>query len=512
MLKENRGIQGFASELGDNEPRFEDRPPKFQMFTIDSEINNLTKELDMLVRNNMLNEAQGIADQIDMLQQQKISIQSKLGDEQMLLDAQGSGIQNFAAGGTAAKIAMVLAAGANEGGSEKGTTLQGSSIESSDINTPDITPGNPEAIDDVQKDFNKFQESLERDTAIEFANGGIAMFADGGLMDIFKDDIFEDKDKDGLSKSVAPVYDATTGKYILNNKEYDSISDAINDTENTQEAIENKRKEEVSQQGTGIENFMPKPYGMTKSKMLGGTGASQVGIQRFRRGGMAGEVGEDYEKEYIYGDDFDEFGPGGFDINEYIKNVLGGGGGYTPPTEEELAEQQAQQRANRISQGYGGGGGSGIGGIGSYSDTRPGASISIDARDETPDAYRFYPSEVSKLYSQMKGVPFSPLVAPPKEATYVDDLQPRRIKSQLYAADGKFVDRSELITGPGGERGDKIPAMLSDGEFVVNAKAVRGMGVAAGADPEDEYQQRLEGARQMYALQKEGEQMMRKYR
>ena len=112
----------------------------------------------------------------------------------------------------------------------------------------------------------------------------------------------------------------------------------------------------------------------------------------------------------------------------------------------------------------------------------------------------------------MKGVPFSPLVAPPKEATFIDSMQPRRIKSQLYAADGKFVDRSELITGPGGERGDKIPAMLSDGEFVVNAKAVRGMGVAAGADPQDEYQQRLEGARQMYALQKEGEQMMRKYR
>ena len=150
-------------------------------------------------------------------------------------------------------------------------------------------------------------------------------------------------------------------------------------------------------------------------------------------------------------------------------------------------------------------------GSSSYGSQTPGASISIDARDETPDAYRFYPSEVSKLYSQMKGVPFSPLVAPPKEATYVDDLQPRRITSQLYAAYGKFVDRSELITGPGGERGDKIPAMLSDGEFVVNAEAVRGMGVAAGANPQDEYEQRLEGARQMYALQKEGEQMMRKY-
>jgi len=54
--------------------------------------------------------------------------------------------------------------------------------------------------------------------------------------------------------------------------------------------------------------------------------------------------------------------------------------------------------------------------------------------------------------------------------------------------------------------------MLSDGEFVGKAGAVRGMGVAAGANPQDEYEQRLEVARQRYALQKEGEQMMRKYR
>ena len=279
---------------------------------------------------------------------------------------------------------------------------------------------------------------------------------------------------------------------------------------------------------TGLSNFtnmMPDTPQTQQGRLVKsslGTGAAKVnfkdggyagqGIQGFFMGGMAGEVGEDYEKEYIYGDDPFEFGPGGFDIDQYIRDYLGGGGaggggGYTPPTEEELAEQ----RAGRISQGYGGGGGSGIGGLGSYSDTRPGESISVDAKDKTPESYKFYPSEVSKLYAQMKGVPFSPLVAPPKEATFIDSMQPRRIKSQLYAADGKFVDRSELITGPGGERGDKIPAMLSDGEFVVNAKAVRGMGVAAGADPQDEYQQRLEGARQMYALQKEGEQMMRKY-
>ena len=253
---------------------------------------------------------------------------------------------------------------------------------------------------------------------------------------------------------------------------------------------------------------------MSGGYSIGGTGATPVKIQRFRMGGITS-----IQPKFNFENNFD--------INDYMENVLGIGGrgrggkggrgiGDLPEleelTEEEMAERQANAAAARLALGYGSQGGAGGMGRSSYSDTTPGASISIDARDETPDAYRFYPSEVSKLYAQMKGVPFSPLVAPPKEATYIDSLKPRRIQSQLYAADGKFVDRSELITGPGGERGDKIPAMLSDGEFVVNAKAVRGMGVAAGANPQDEYEQRLEGARQMYALQKEGEQMMRKYR
>ena len=296
-----------------------------------------------------------------------------------------------------------------------------------------------------------------------------------------------------------------------------------------------------------------------------------------------------------------------------------------------------------------------------YGNVAPGQEITIDARSENPSAYRFYPSEVSKIYSEAKGVPFSPLVAPPKEATYVDDLDSRRIQSQLYAKDGTFVDttkdvmtealkdaahmkyygiptapirmginaldrisgtgmvgrgisslarglsrvddftrslldadtykrkrkptaraksgaaappvippyrpaqagavgakklskprrmelprftqdrqaifdenvgrmqeiasrkymaeggeafpeRDELVTGPGGERGDKIPAMLSDGEFVFNAAAVRGMGIMAGASPEDEYEQRLMGARQMYDFQKQAEEMAKMYK
>jgi len=172
-----------------------------------------------------------------------------------------------------------------------------------------------------------------------------------------------------------------------------------------------------------------------------------------------------------------------------------------------------------------------------YADTEPGVDIRINARDENPAAYRFYPSEVSKLYSQMKGVPFSPLVAPPKEATYVDELglydeagnktPQRRITSQLYAKDGTYVNgyadgtgengveypqREELVTGPGGEKGDKIPAMLSDGEFIFNAAAVRGMGIMAGANPQDEYEQRLLGARQMYDYQKQAEEMAKRYK
>ena len=65
------------------------------------------------------------------------------------------------------------------------------------------------------------------------------------------------------------------------------------------------------------------------------------------------------------------------------------------------------------------------------------------------------------------------------------------------------------IAGPGTERSDDIPAMLSDGEFVVNAKALRGIGKMDGANGDKE-EQRQKGARMMYAMQQAGEQAMRK--
>tara|TARA_R100000654_G_scaffold74892_1_gene110419 strand:+ start:874 stop:2079 length:1206 start_codon:yes stop_codon:yes gene_type:complete len=188
-----------------------------------------------------------------------------------------------------------------------------------------------------------------------------------------------------------------------------------------------------------------------------------------------------------------------FDINDYLKTVLGID--VDNATEEDMATALARAYG-APSEGIGA-----FAGSMGYQGTKPGQEISIDAQDKTPAAYRFYPSEVSKIYAQAKGVPFSPLVAPPREATFIDDLEPRRIASQLYAKDGVFVERDQLVTGPGGEKGDEIPAMLSDGEFVTNSAAVRGMGIQAGADPKDEYEQRLLGAREMYKMQKFGEEI-----
>ena len=81
--------------------------------------------------------------------------------------------------------------------------------------------------------------------------------------------------------------------------------------------------------------------------------------------------------------------------------------------------------------------------------------------------------------------------------------------SNLGFADGgstNFPRKNGQISGPGTERSDDIPAMLSDGEFVVNAKAVRGIGSLMGSGkPKNKAEQRREGARAMYALQSAGE-------
>jgi hypothetical protein len=56
----------------------------------------------------------------------------------------------------------------------------------------------------------------------------------------------------------------------------------------------------------------------------------------------------------------------------------------------------------------------------------------------------------------------------------------------------QFPRKTGPINGPGTGTSDSIPAMLSDGEFVFTAKAVRGAGKGS----------RREGAKRMYAMMK----------
>ena len=66
-------------------------------------------------------------------------------------------------------------------------------------------------------------------------------------------------------------------------------------------------------------------------------------------------------------------------------------------------------------------------------------------------------------------------------------------------AKGGFPRRNGKISGPGTETSDDIPAMLSDGEFVVNAKTVRGIGEAMGGN--NRMDNRQKGADFLYGMQ-----------
>ena len=73
--------KGMALAMGaagmGNEPRFAERPPFSQKFTIENDIQNKYKEYEVAVRNNELLRAQNLINEIDELEQQKIMIQNQ---------------------------------------------------------------------------------------------------------------------------------------------------------------------------------------------------------------------------------------------------------------------------------------------------------------------------------------------------------------------------------------------------------------------------------------------------
>ena len=100
------------------------------------------------------------------------------------------------------------------------------------------------------------------------------------------------------------------------------------------------------------------------------------------------------------------------------------------------------------------------------------------------DLLRQYPDIYGLRFGGVQPMPMSPY----------QTFTPRPVT----AAKGGSMDRTEFprktgsINGPGTGTSDDIPAMLSDGEFVFTARAVRGMGDGS----------RRKGAKRMYAMMK----------
>ena len=69
----------------------------------------------------------------------------------------------------------------------------------------------------------------------------------------------------------------------------------------------------------------------------------------------------------------------------------------------------------------------------------------------------------------------------------------------MSLAKGGFPRKNGKISGPGTETSDDIPAMLSDGEFVVNARTVRGIGESMGGKGKMDSRER--GADFLYNMQ-----------
>jgi len=95
-------------------------------------------------------------------------------------------------------------------------------------------------------------------------------------------------------------------------------------------------------------------------------------------------------------------------------------------------------------------------------------------------------------------------VAPPRLVPYGNANQPYGFSLAnggiISLADGgDFPRKNGKIAGPGTETSDEIPAMLSDGEFVVNARTVRGLGAAMGAKGRED--ERNRGSKFLYSIQ-----------
>ena len=129
-----------------------------------------------------------------------------------------------------------------------------------------------------------------------------------------------------------------------------------------------------------------------------------------------------------------------------------------------------------------------------------------DLLEQNPELYRsgplnYAPRETTQVASAPV-VPYTRLARSPETQAAIAAYQPRRVSAPVAgAAQGGIMDsrnfprRNGAINGPGTGTSDDIPAMLSDGEFVFTARAVKGAGNG----------DREKGIRKMYQVMRQFE-------
>ena len=173
--------------------------------------------------------------------------------------------------------------------------------------------------------------------------------------------------------------------------------------------------------------------------------------------------------------------------------------------EGQLAKQAAAREAgylSNIKESFGGmgtlaKGALGLGAIGALS------SIKEDEDEVTPIEGPPEPGSVMPLDLRMPDVAYAteygsaaPTYRSLAEGGDVIDTESRSLDDVV----NNFPRKVGQIDGPGTEKSDDIPAMLSDGEFVMTAQAVRGLGALNGANKDDKLEQRRKGAKMMYEM------------
>lgn len=132
--------------------------------------------------------------------------------------------------------------------------------------------------------------------------------------------------------------------------------------------------------------------------------------------------------------------------------------------------------------------------------TGPGNNLPDAAkRDAGFNPYQFIPYQenFTPTSKQVAGAHYTPVSTANSPIMTVEDLNKYfnnpKLRSPMRAAKGGITDlrmSGGHLNGPGTGTSDSIPAKLSDGEFVMTAKAVRGMGNGS----------RIQGAKKMYKL------------